>query len=151
LRIETDIPRLEALGVPRSLVEEILASGVEAIVVRDGLKGSGREFTLAVYRPFWKIIELNAAVDRVAAAREITRETGVTVEPEEVFRWSLLHELAHHRGVRDEGQADAFAAERLSGMRGYIRRHRVEVDVNLDSISRAIHEEFEDIREGRRR
>jgi len=128
----TDIALLCKLGIPESLIREILNSGVTAILIRDGLPGDG--IILGQHRPAFNVIELNRSIDRKIAAREVRKKIDVDISEEEIFPWILLHEFAHFKGYKKEKEADLFASERLAKLRGYTRRYSLTIPINITDV-----------------
>ena len=126
--MKEDFSQLEKMGIPQSLVREILDDGVTAIVVKDIPSENGKTL-LGRVRPFFGTIELNGNIDPKAAAREIREDAGIDLGEKEIFLWVLLHEWAHLKGKRSESEADLFANEHLCRMRGYLMKIRVDLDI----------------------
>ena len=105
-----DFEKLESLGIPRSLVTEILSDGVLDIFLRTDLKSEGLYFAYTIFLRPLGVFEVEAA------ARILSSKLGFELLPEEVFRFLIMHEYGHHKGLKEK-EADEFAAARIKNQR----------------------------------
>ena|SRR5271157_1245393 len=121
--MRTDFGELSKCGIPAALVKEILASGVERILLVDVLPAEG------VYSHWLNTIFLRRlSRAEKEKAREILSEEngGIDVSRDETYLFTLLHEWAHHKGLRDQ-EADLFARKELCDRRGFDRRFSIHI------------------------
>jgi len=115
---------LSKCGIPLALAKEILASGVERIELRDNLTCEGLYFKL-----FRTIFLRRLFPEQLKVAAEIlSRQNGIDVSSEETYLFTLLHEWAHHKGLKDP-EADVFARKELCRRRGYDRRFTIRLNI----------------------
>jgi hypothetical protein len=104
-------------------------------------------------------LSLNPRTDRKAAAKELSKRTGLRIRPEEVFYYAIFHECGHTPAVAGDFsvmhlQARIFFLHQIYPPTGklmteeQIRRDRIEADKRADQWAKS---EFKKWRRARKR